>query len=65
MTGDKVTKTEVRDAIRDIRMALRQAEASLAKGNWDDVVECLGYWAAPSAGTIAQQVNEYYEVGRN
>jgi len=65
MTGHKVTKTEVRDAIRDIRMALRQAEASLAKGDWDNVVECLGYWAAPSAGSIAQEVNEFYEVGRN
>jgi hypothetical protein len=65
MTTDKITKAEVRSSIRDIRLALRQAEAALAKNDWDSVVECLGYWAAPSAGSIAQQVNEYYEVGRD
>ena len=65
MTGDKVTKAEVREAIRDIRAALRRAEAALANNDFADVVECLGYWAAPSAGSIAQQVNEYHECGRN
>ena len=65
MTADKVTKAEVRSSIRDIRLALRQAEAALAKNDWDGVVECLGYWAAPSAGSIAQQVNEYHECGRD
>jgi predicted xylose isomerase-like sugar epimerase len=65
MTPDKVTKAEVRSSIRDIRLALRQAEAALDRNDWNGVVECLGYWASPSAGTIAEQVNDYYEVGRN
>jgi hypothetical protein len=65
MTPNKVTKTEVRETIRDIRLALRHAEAALAKDDWAGVVECFGYWAAPSAGSIADQVNEYYNVGRN
>lgn len=59
------TKAEVKSAIRDIRMALRHAEAAMASNDWDQVVECLGYWASPSAATIAEQINEARNLGRD
>ena len=50
------TKTEVRSMIRDIREALRHAEAALGANDMAEVAACLGHWAAPSAATIADDI---------
>jgi len=52
------TKTEIRDTFRDIREALRQAEKALAANDYQRVIECLGHWAAPSAGSTAGDIAE-------
>ena len=56
MNNDKVTKSEVREAIKDVREALRYAERALDAGDWEDAAECLADWAAPSAGLIGERI---------
>lgn len=50
------TKAAVKDGIRDVRRALRAAEKALDAGDWDGVIECMGYWAAPSSIGVADDV---------
>ena len=58
------TKTEVREWIKDIREALRYTEKALAEGDWEQVVEGLGFWAAPSAATISEMIEEARNIQR-
>jgi hypothetical protein len=64
MNSKPTTKAEVREMIKDVREALRAAERALDANNWDEVVECLGYWASPSAADISFQIEETHNIVR-
>lgn len=49
-------KTEVRKAIREMRQALRCAEASVAKGDMEGAAHYLHYLVAPVAATTARNI---------
>ena len=64
MNNRPTTKAEVRDAIKDVRQALRAAERALDSNDWDAVVECMGYWASPSAADISFQIEDTRNIVR-
>lgn len=64
MTDKPITKAEVRETIKDVRKALRHAEKALADNNWEYVVECLGYWASPSAADCSYAIEQTRNIVR-
>ena len=64
MNNRPTTKAEVREVIKDVRQALRAAERALDNNDWEAVVECLGYWASPSAAQGSFAIEETRNIVR-